>query len=156
MYFTFLKGILQTAHKVLQYILMKEALQALIATLGIMAVLDAVWLGIVARSFYKKYIGFIMTDKPVWSAAVLFYIIFAIGLSYFVIHPAWQQSWATGKLALSAGLFGLVTYATYDLTNQATLKNWPATVTIVDLIWGTVLATMTSVIAVVLLKALAK
>jgi uncharacterized membrane protein len=135
---------------------MKDALQALMATLGVMAVFDAIWLGVVAKSFYKKYIGFIMADKPVWSAAILFYVIFAVGLSYFVIHPAWQQSWPTGKLIVSAGLFGLVTYATYDLTNQATLKNWPATVTVVDLVWGTILATLTSTLAVSILKALVK
>jgi uncharacterized membrane protein len=156
MYFTFLKGILQTMCKALQYLIMKEAFQALVTTLGVMAVFDAVWLGVVAKSFYKKYIGFIMTDKPVWSAAILFYFIFAIGLTYFVVHPAWQQSWTTGKLLLAAGLFGLVTYATYDLTNQATLKNWPVTVTFVDLAWGTLLAATTSIITVAILKAIVK
>lgn len=117
-----------------------------------MAVLDAAWLGLVAPAFYKKHIGFIMAEKPNWFAAVAFYLIFILGLTIFVVYPGWKNPDALLKVFLLGALFGFVTYATYDLTNQATLKNWPYVVTIVDLIWGTALTGVVSVVAVSLLK----
>lgn len=111
----------------------------LIAAL-VFSAMDALWLGLVATKFYKSHIGFIMADKPNWIAAVLFYIIFLIGLVVFVINPAES---ANKALALGA-LFGIVTYATYDLTNQATLAKWPVIVTVVDMIWGAVIAGTTA------------
>lgn len=106
----------------------------------VFSAMDAVWLGLVATKFYKTHIGFIMADKPNWIAAVLFYTIFLIGLVIFAINPADS---ATKALALGA-LFGLVTYATYDLTNQATLAKWPVIVTTVDLVWGVVISATTA------------
>jgi uncharacterized membrane protein len=102
--------------------------------------LVAVWLGTVARKFYKKQLGFIMAKKPNWFAAVLFYVIFLIGLVVFVIRPAET----TGEALVMGAFFGLVTYATYDLTNQATLEKWPKTVTIVDMVWGVTIAAITA------------
>lgn len=99
---------------------------------AIFGALDAIWLSVVANRFYKSQIGFILAEKPNMIAAVIFYAIFIVGLVVFVINPA-----ETPLKALVLGaLFGLVTYATYDLTNQATLAKWPVTLTIVDLIWG--------------------
>ena len=121
-----------------------------------MTILDAVWLGLIAPKFYKKHIGFIMADKPNWFAAAAFYLIFILGVTLFIVYPGWKDHWAILKIALMGGLFGLVTYATYDLTNQATLKNWPAIVTGVDLLWGTLLTGAVSVVAVSILKALVK
>jgi uncharacterized membrane protein len=97
--------------------------------------IDAVWLLLIAKKFYAKYIGYLMAKNPNLWAALIFYIIFIAGLIFFVITPALdKKSWTH---ALFAGLFfGLVTYATYDLTNLATIKDWPLLVTIVDLIWG--------------------
>jgi uncharacterized membrane protein len=108
-------------------------------TLPIFFALDMVWLGVVAKPFYSKNIGFLMRTDVNWGAAVLFYLLFIAGLVLFVITPAVEKgSWMR---ALTYGaLFGLITYATYDLTNLATLKGWPVIVTVVDLGWGMVLA----------------
>lgn len=108
--------------------------------------IDMVWLGLVAKNFYSQQIGFIMKSNVNWIAALIFYFLFVVGLVLFVISPAVQkQSWL---YALTFGaLFGLITYATYDLTNLATLKDWPLLVTVVDLVWGTVLAASVSVIS---------
>ena len=135
---------------------MIDYLYAFFTPLLTMAVLDAAWLGFVAPAFYKKHIGFIMTDKPNWFAAVAFYLIFILGVTVFVVYPGWKNVDSLVKVGLLGALFGLVTYATYDLTNQATLKNWPYIVTIVDLIWGTVLTAAVSMVAVAILRGLIK
>ena len=107
--------------------------------------IDLIWLSLVAKNFYAKQIGFLMKTNINWPAAIIFYLLFIIGLVLFVIYPALEKhSWV---LALSLGaLFGLIAYATYDLSNLATLKNWPLPVTIVDLIWGTALTALVSTI----------
>lgn len=125
---------------------------AYITSLITMAVLDAAWLGLIAPKFYKQHIGFIMAEKPNWLAAVAFYLIFIAGATVFVVYPGWKDATSLIRVGLLGGLFGLVTYATYDLTNQATLKNWPQIVTIVDLVWGTVLTAGVSVVAVMILR----
>lgn len=135
---------------------MGNYLYAFLTSLATMAVLDAAWLGSIAPAFYKKHIGFIMTDKPNWLAAIAFYLIFIIGLTIFVVYPGWKNPDSIIKIGLLGALFGLVTYATYDLTNQATLKNWPAIVTIVDLVWGTFLTAVVSIVAVSILRVLIK
>ncbi len=106
--------------------------------------IDAIWLAFVAKDFYQKHIGFLMKDSPNYLAAILFYLIFIIGLVYFVIQPG-VDAGSVGKVILSGLLFGFITYATYDLTNLATVKDWPLIVTIVDLIWGSVLSTSIAV-----------
>ncbi|MCB9822667.1 DUF2177 family protein [Candidatus Nomurabacteria bacterium] len=113
--------------------------------------LDSVWLGFIAPKFYKKNIGFIMSQNPNFLAAGLFYLIFMVGLVVFVIQPAISDgSWYT---ALYRGaLFGLVSYATFDLTNQAVIKNWPWLVTGVDLLWGTFITGLVSVVAYLILQ----
>ncbi len=98
--------------------------------------IDMVWLGLVAKDFYRRHLGAMISDKVNWPAAILFYLLFIAGLLLFVIVPA--QGNALQALWKGA-LFGLIAYATYDLTNLATLSNWPLTVTLVDLAWGTVL-----------------
>lgn len=103
--------------------------------LPLFLVIDVLWLGFIAKNFYAKHIGFIMTNQINWIAAIIFYLLFIAGLVLFVIQPALLQETVTHALVLGA-FFGLVTYATYDLTNLATLKDWPLVVTIVDLIWG--------------------
>jgi len=125
---------------------MKFLLHFVIALVVFFAV-DLVWLGLIAKNLYSKYLGFIMSDKVNWIAALIFYALFIVGLLVFVIEPALQTPDLT-QLVLRAALFGLVTYATYDLTNLATLKDWPIQITIIDLIWGTTLSTLVSVISV--------
>jgi uncharacterized membrane protein len=105
--------------------------------------LDMVWLGLVAKRFYALQLGYLMRTDIQWPAALMFYALFIVGLVFFVILPAAEKrSW---EMALSRGaLFGLITYATYDLTNLATIKGWPMAVTVVDLCWGTVLSALVS------------
>jgi len=107
-------------------------------------VLDAFWLGLVAPKFYQSQIGFIMAKTPKWSAAVVFYLLYIVGLVVFVTG----RDGTLLQAALRGALFGLICYATYDLTNLATLEGWPIQVTVVDLIWGTFISAATSVAAV--------
>ncbi|MCX6583733.1 MAG: DUF2177 family protein [Candidatus Aminicenantes bacterium] len=105
--------------------------------------IDMVWLGLVARTFYRKYLGFLMASSPNWLPAIIFYFLFIAGILVFVVVPGLATNSLKTTL-LRAALFGLITYATYDLTNLATVKDWPVLVTIVDMIWGTVLSTAVS------------
>jgi uncharacterized membrane protein len=118
----------------------------LIVTGAIMGVLDAIWLSVVANKFYKSQIGQLLLEKPNMIAAVAFYLIYVIGVTVFVLTPALEKdSW---QYALGYGaLFGFVAYATYDLTNLATLKGWPTKLVIVDLLWGAVLTAAVSIAA---------
>lgn len=135
---------------------MVNYLYAFAASFATMTVLDAVWLGLIAPKFYKSNIGFIMADKPNWYAAAAFYVIFIVGVTVFVVYPGWQNLDSLVKVGLLGALFGMVTYATYDLTNQATLKGWPWIVTVVDLAWGAFLTGAVSIVAVSILKAFVK
>ena len=105
--------------------------------------LDMVWLGLVAKNFYRDQIGVLMKDDINWMAAIAFYLLFIAGLVLFVIGPAIERNSWVHALVFGA-LFGFISYATYDLTNLATLKDWPLLVTIVDLAWGAVLAASVS------------
>jgi uncharacterized membrane protein len=107
--------------------------------------IDMVWLGLVAKNFYRQQIGFLMKPDINWPAAIIFYLLFIGGLVAFVVLPAFEKhSWI--HALLFGAFFGLVTYATYDLTNLATTKDWPILVTLVDLVWGTILAASVSVV----------
>ena len=110
----------------------------LCALVGFLAI-DMVWLGIVARGFYRKHLGFLLADQPNWWAAAVFYLLFVAGLLVFAVFPGLNAN-SLRKAVLLGSLFGLITYATYDLTNLATVKNWPLIVTVVDMAWGAVLA----------------
>lgn len=104
-----------------------------------------VWLTLVAKDFYAKQIGYLMAKNPNLIAALIFYLIFIAGLVFFVITPALDKKlWMHALLA--GAFFGLITYATYDLTNLATVKDWPLVITFVDLIWGIVLSASVSII----------
>ena len=113
-------------------------LYAIAAT--VFVAMDMVWLTQVANKFYKEQLGKLLLDKAWLAPAVAFYSLFIVGLVVFVIKPGLDQG--LGTVAWRAALFGLVTYATYDLTNLATLKDWPLKLSIVDMIWGAVLATV--------------
>lgn len=108
--------------------------------------IDLIWLGFVAKNIYSKYLGYLMAPNVNWLAALIFYVIFIVGVLYFVIAPSLVDRDFT-QLVIRAMLFGFMTYATYDLTNLATVRNWPITITIIDLIWGTTLSTSVSVIS---------
>jgi len=120
-------------------------LKLYLIALPVFLVINIIWLTLVAKNFYAKHIGYLLAKDPNLLAAAVFYLIFIAGLIVFVITPAIDKKMWT--YALTAGaFFGLVTYATYDLTNQATVKDWPVIVTLVDLIWGMVLSASVSVI----------
>ena len=107
--------------------------------------IDMIWLGLVAKNFYRVQIGSLMKTDINWAAAMIFYLIFIAGLVAFVIAPAVaKNSWS--QALLLGAFFGLVCYATYDLTNLAIAKDWPLLVTIIDLAWGAVLAASVSII----------
>ena len=106
---------------------------------AVFVLLDLVWLGFVANDLYKKILGDLVADKPNPAAAVAFYAIFLFGLLYFVIHPAIDEGSFT-KAIVNGALFGLITYATWDLTNLAVIEGFPAKIVPIDMAWGTVLA----------------
>lgn len=120
-------------------------LKLYLISLPVFVLIDMVWLGILAKNFYREQIGFLMKNNFNLWAALAFYLLFLAGLVFFVVNPAVEKkSW---EFALLAGaFFGLVSYATYDLTNLATVKNWPILVTAVDLVWGAVLGGLVSLV----------
>lgn len=113
--------------------------------------IDMVWLGLVAKNFYSKHLGYLMTPNVNWAAAIIFYLIFIAGLVLFVVWPGLEKH-SLARVVLMGALFGLVCYATYDLTNLATVKNWPLIVTVVDLCWGAVLSAAVSSITFLIAK----
>jgi len=119
-------------------------LKLYLASLVVFFAVDMVWLGLVASSFYKKHLGYLMSPTVNWLAAIIFYLLFILGILVFVVLPGIKEN-SLQNTILRAILFGLITYATYDLTNLATIKDWPLIVTLVDLAWGMVLSTIVSV-----------
>jgi uncharacterized membrane protein len=116
-----------------------------ILTLISLVVLDSVWLFIMAGHYKKWLAGLFASNFNLYPAA-LFYLIYAAALSYFVIMPAIKNQQSIWMVFVTGFFFGLAAYATYDLTNQATLKDWPIFVTCIDMLWGAVLAGLTSLI----------
>ena len=117
---------------------LKNTVFLYLLTLAIFFLIDMIWLGLVAKNFYRQQLGGMLSPAVNWPAAILFYLLFIAGLLLFIVAPALQAGGALQALWRGA-FFGLVAYATYDLTNLATLKDWPLPVTIVDLAWGAVL-----------------
>jgi uncharacterized membrane protein len=115
-----------------------------LASLIVFFAVDMMWLAFVARSFYKKYLGYLMAPTVHWIPALIFYLLFILGVMVFVVIPGVREN-SLQSTILRAALYGLVTYATYDLTNLATVNNWPLAVTLVDLAWGTVLSVIVSI-----------
>jgi len=99
---------------------------------------DMFWRGQVAKNFIRKHIGFLLAENVNWYAAISFYALYIFGILFFAVLPALKES-SLQTAALNGALFGLLCYATYDLTNMATLKDWSFTVVWVDILWGTVL-----------------
>jgi len=114
--------------------------------LGVFLLIDGIWLLCIAKKLYAQQLGYLMADKPKLLAALAFYLLFVLGLQAFVVNPALAaESWTA---ALLPGLlFGLITYATYDLTNLATVKDWPVLITVIDLLWGSFVSAAVSTIS---------
>lgn len=105
--------------------------------------IDMVWLGLLAKNLYRNYLGSFLSDKVNWTAAIIFYLLFIVGIFYFAILPAIEKNSLT-KAIIAGVLFGFFTYATYDLTNLATLKNWPLPIVFIDIVWGMILTGLVS------------
>jgi uncharacterized membrane protein len=110
-------------------------LKLYVLTIPIFFIVDILWLGVIARGYYRQKLGFILSDKVNWAAASIFYLIYIAGILFFAVRPAivtgsWRDAVVLG------GLFGFFTYATYDLTNMATIKDWPLAIVVVDILWG--------------------
>jgi uncharacterized membrane protein len=114
---------------------MNKFVVAYVAAVPVMVALDMLWLGVIAKTTYQQAIGHLMADKPNVAAAVIFYALYAVGVVVFVLVPqADDATW--GRTLLMGTLFGFFAYATYDLSNLATLRDWPVRLTLIDLIWG--------------------
>jgi uncharacterized membrane protein len=108
-------------------------------TLMVFLAIDMLWLGVIAKNIYNKYLGNLLTDSVNWTAAIIFYFIYVVGISVFVIYPSLNKDSVFYVIFMGA-LFGFFTYATYDLTNLATLKGWPLPIVIIDIVWGSALS----------------
>ncbi len=109
-------------------------------------IIDMIWLGVIARPFYQSRLGHLLGDIN-WVAAIIFYLVFLLGLTFFAIYPSVVKGTIMSAVTLGA-LFGFFTYATYDLTNLATIKGWPLSVTLVDMVWGSLLGALVATITV--------
>ena len=108
--------------------------------------IDLLWLGLVAKDFYDAQIGMLLKADVNWVAAIAFYLVFIAGIVHFVLMPAVEKN-SLKQAALNGAAFGFVTYATFDLTSLALIRDWPLAITLVDLAWGTVLTASVSSIA---------
>lgn len=122
-----------------------------IITLLSVVLLDLTWFKL-SSSFYVKEIGFLFGEKINFIPAIIFYLIYAIGIVYFVINPSIANGGSYINVLVIGAFFGLIAYGTYDFTNHATIKNWPIIVTIVDIIWGMFVTSATSLFAFYLSK----
>ena len=130
---------------------MTKPLVAYVAVLAGILCLDAIWLGIVAKRFYADKLGYLMAPNVAWWAAILFYLTFAAGVAYFVVLPM-AGAGSLGRAFARGAFFGLVAYATYDLTNQALVRDWPVVVTAIDLAWGALISGTVSVIGLAAIR----
>lgn len=122
---------------------MKSVLFAYAGTLVSFLAVDAIWLGLVARTFYRDQLGALMLPSPNFAVAAIFYLFFAAAIVVLAVMPGVKAG--SFVLALGYGaVLGLAAYGTYDITNLATLKGWPLTVSLVDMAWGTFLTTLSA------------
>ena len=118
-------------------------LRLYLASLLAFLLIDLTWLGWVARGFYRQHLRHLLAKRTNWAAAIVFYLLFVLGLLVFAIVPGLAAG-SLSKTLIWGALYGFFTYVTYDLTNMATLKNWPLVLVLVDITWGVVLATSVS------------
>jgi uncharacterized membrane protein len=110
-------------------------------TMPVFFVTDLLWLGFIARGFYQRNLAHLLSPQVNWPAAIVFYLIYIAGIILFAVRPALADQ-SLSKAAIWGALFGFFTYATYDLTNLATLRGWPIKLVVVDVAWGTVLCVL--------------
>ena len=117
-----------------------------LAALTTFVVADMVWLGLMTPRFYRPTLGDILVTGVNLPPALVFYLLYPVGLVIFVVNPA-LKSGSIGPALLYGALFGFFTYATYDLSNYATLRNWSLPLTVVDIAWGSVLAALAAAVS---------
>ncbi len=120
-------------------------------TLVVMVAIDLVWLGVIAKQMYRDGLGHLMADKPNWIAVALFYPMFALGLMVFAVAPN-HESARLGKTVVAAALLGFFAYATYDLTNLGTLRDWPWKLALLDILWGTAVSAIAALAGATAMK----
>lgn len=126
-------------------------LKLYILTVPVFFLIDMLWLGAIARGFYREKLNAFLSPTVNWPAAIIFYLLFIIGIIFFAVLPGREKD-SLFITALYGALFGFFTYATYDLTNLATLKNWPLSVVVVDILWGMVLCSVVASISFLISK----
>jgi len=118
-------------------------LKAYLLTTVVFFAIDILWLGVIAKNLYNKHLRKLLAPKVNWVAAIVFYLLFIVGIFYFAIVPSVEEA-SLEQAILKGALFGFFTYATYDLTNLATLRGWPIKIVFIDIIWGSILTAAVS------------
>ncbi len=124
-----------------------------LCTFLVFIIIDLIWLGFIAKSFYRHQLSNLMAENVKWVPALIFYTVYAIGVLLLVVLPAADESSLSQALLMGA-LLGFISYSTYDLSNMATIKNWPIRVVLADIIWGTILTAMVSLISYLVAQSL--
>ena len=125
---------------------MREYLILYALTGVVFVIVDLIWLGMVAKGFYRRNLRFILSEDVNWAAAGCFYLIYVAGILYFAVRPAIVEHFM-GKAAFLGALYGFFTYATYDLTNLATIRKWPIIIVVVDILWGVCLCAFVAAVS---------
>lgn len=128
---------------------MKIYVYSYIVTLVSLMILDTVWLGIVSKNFYRSHVGHLFRDELIWWAVILFYVLYAAAIVFFVIQPS-QGDWS--KALFYGAIFGFSAYMTYDLVNYATISGWTIPVVIIDILWGACITAIAASVAVYIVK----
>jgi uncharacterized membrane protein len=126
-------------------------LKLYLLTVPVFFIIDLIWLGVVAKGFYQKNLGYILSTQVKWTAAIIFYLIYIVGILIFAVLPGLAKD-SLRHATLWGGLFGFFTYATYELTNLALLKDWPINIVFVDILWGVVLCSAVASLSFIIAK----
>ena len=119
-------------------------LKLYLLTVPVFFIIDLIWLGVVAKNYYQKNLNYILSPNVNWTAAIIFYLIYIAGILIFAVLPGLVKD-SLRHAAVWGALFGFFTYATYELTNLALLKDWPLNIVIVDILWGMVLCSVVAI-----------
>ncbi len=128
---------------------MKIPAIAFVSILLVMGIMDGTWLSFSVSRFYRPGIGHLMGEKPVAAAAVVFYLLYAAGVTFLVTLPALAAG-SPGSAALRGAVLGCIAYGTYDLTSLAIMRGWPVSITVIDMLWGTILTGVSATLSVLL------
>lgn len=134
---------------------MNQYIISYITTLAALLILDFLWLGIIAKNFYQKNLAGLLAANMNWTVVGVFYILYAAGIIFFAVKPA-QEINSVAKAMAYGALFGFFCYATYNLTNLATLKDWPKTVMATDIIWGSLMTGLAAVVGFIIINQITK